>query len=336
MFNPFHKSLSWYFSKKALPYWSILIIDSVIVFLSLLLGHALAAKHAVFSLHSLIIADLILTCCFLISFRLLSTYSGVVRYSSFVDLIRIAKSCLLGLILSIGVQYLFSFTSWFMPQSVAVLVVGSLFAVCIMWAERIWVKYLYDSTIRRGHTKPVFIYGTKAGGIAIAKSINSSENSPYLISGFITDGTDMLDKRLMNVRIYPNDENLVKAMKKAHADILLVSPLKSKLLQSNDIMVDSLINAGIKILMVPPEQEWDGKSDLNYSQLKEVNVEDLLPRDKIEVDMNQIGNLLRGKRILITGAAGSIGSEMVRQIALYSPAELILIDQAETPLHDIR
>lgn len=206
----------------------------------------------------------------------------------------------------------------------------------MMWAERIWVKYLYDSTIHQNQHVKAFIYGTKNGGVAIAKSINSSESSPYIISGFVTDGTDLIDKHMMGARIYANDARLVENMKKQGAKVILVSPLKTELLRDNDDMINSLIEEDIKILMLPPEQEWDGKSDLSYAQLKEVNVEDLLPRQKIEVDMNKIGQLLRGKRILITGAAGSIGSEMVRQIALFGPSKLILIDQAETPLHDIR
>jgi len=308
------------------------------VLFSLLCGYALTSPHEgiLSRFISLVEADLIFVCCFLVGFRLFHTYSGVIRFSSFSDLVRVAMGCLFGFVLSLALQLLLSDMSWFIVQPVSALLVGTLIAICLMWAERIWVKYLYDNTIRQSHNVRVFIYGTKNGGVSIAKSINNSEKSPYIISGFITDGTDMLDKRLMGAKIYPNNSALVDTMKKEAANVLLVSPLKSELLRANNEMVNSLIDAGIKILMVPAEQEWDGKSDLSYTQLKEVNVEDLLPRDKIEVDMEQIGNLLRGRRILITGAAGSIGSEMVRQTAVFSPSELILIDQAETPLHDIR
>jgi FlaA1/EpsC-like NDP-sugar epimerase len=138
------------------------------------------------------------------------------------------------------------------------------------------------------------------------------------------------------VNVYNNDEYVVAHMKEQRAKMLLVSPLKNDRLRSNDEMINHLIEAGIKIYMTPPAKEYTAKEDLDYKQLHEVDVEDLLPREKIEIDMEAVGNLLRSKRILITGAAGSIGSEMVRQIAPFAPAELILVDQAETPLHDIR
>ncbi len=338
MFAPVHRSLSWYFSRKSLPYWSVLIIDSVIVFLSMITAHILAQTGVsiVDNFGKLVRTDLIVVACFLVGFRAFSIYSGVLRYSSFIDLIRIAFSCVIGLILSIGAQFILMKTDWFIYQHVHVLIVGTFIAICLMWAERIWVKSLYEATLRRDHNDRIFIYGTKNGGVSIAKSINSAVNSPYRVAGFITDGTDLIGKRLMGVNIYANDDSLIDTMKREQIKAILVSPLKSELLRANSKFIDDLIAADIKIMMFPTESEWDGKSPLSYSNLKEVNVEDLLPRDKIEVDMEQIGLLLTGRRILITGAAGSIGSEMVRQIAIYAPAELILIDQAETPLHDIR
>ncbi len=338
MTNPFHRSLSWYFSKKSLPYWSILTIDSIIVLVSLLCGFWLACGGSAFvsQMGALLRADLLNLCFFMLGFRLFSTYSGVIRFSSFSDLVKVAMACFVGFALSLLSQYFISDSTVFASQPAAAIGIGSIIAVCMMWAERIWVKYLYDSTIHQNQHVKAFIYGTKNGGVAIAKSINSSESSPYIISGFVTDGTDLIDKHMMGARIYANDARLVENMKKQGAKVILVSPLKTELLRDNDDMINSLIEEDIKILMLPPEQEWDGKSDLSYAQLQEVNVEDLLPRQKIEVDMNKIGQLLRGKRILITGAAGSIGSEMVRQIALFGPSKLILIDQAETPLHDIR
>ncbi|MDE6218461.1 MAG: polysaccharide biosynthesis protein, partial [Muribaculaceae bacterium] len=172
--------------------------------------------------------------------------------------------------------------------------------------------------------------------VALAKSFNTNSRSPYLVAGFISDDPSMFGRTLLGVRIYPNDENVVKAMDSCDASTLVVSPLKSEVIAENETMVNRLIESGKKIMVMPNAREWDGKSEMNTNLLREVKVEDLLPRQKIEVDMDAIGEQLRGKRILITGAAGSIGSEMVRQAAVYNPSELILIDQAETPLHDIR
>ena len=274
--------------------------------------------------------------CFVVPFRAFHTYSGVIRYSSFIDLKRIGIAIAMGVLLVIGVQWAFGLDRWLVHLELQDLFLGALLAILIMWTIRIFVKTLYDGFSRRANRQRVFIYGTREGGVSIAKSINSQEDSPYEVSGFIADNPDMFNKILLGVKVYANDSNIAGIMKKSRVTALLVSPLKTDEIRHNNDMINSLISAGIKIMMVPEAKEWDGKTDISYTQLKEVNVEDLLPRDKIEIDMQAVGDLLHGKRILITGAAGSIGSEMVRQIAPYSPAELILIDQAETPLHDIR
>ncbi len=332
------KLTSWYFSRKALSYWCILLLDCVFVVIAGILSYLLyhGALDTLQNFWSLVGKLMAYLACYVIGFRIFHTYSGVIRLSSFIDLRRIGLAVAFGLILSIAIQRIFGLEQWLVALSPAVMVTMALITIAMMWAVRIIVKGLYDNTIHRQRTQRAFIYGVAEGGIAIAKSINSQEDSPYEVAGFISDQPDLMDKHLMGARVYPNDDELAAVMRKAGATTLLVSPLKSDELRRNEAMVNSMIEAGMKILMIPSAHEWDRKSDLSYTQLKEVNVEELLPRDKIEIDMDAVGELLRGKRILITGAAGSIGSEMVRQIALFDPAELILVDQAETPLHDIR
>lgn len=328
----------WYFSQKALPYWCILILDCLIILCADLLVYAL--NNGV--LDTLQNFGLVTgTFCFyllfyLIGFRLFHTYSGVIRYSSFVDLQRVGFAMIVGLALSAACKYFLGSDDWLMPIRMRDIGLAALLATALMWAVRVLVKYLYDSSFHQAKSERVFIYGVKAGGIGLAKSIRNQANSQFVVSGFISDGSEMQGHMLMGVRVYPNDEKLVDVMKNRGANTLLVSPLKNDKIRNNPEMADALIKAGIKIYMTPAAKEWDGKSDLDHTQLKEIDIEDLLPRDKIEVDMDAIGELLTGKSIMITGAAGSIGSEMVRQIALYTPKRLILIDQAETPLHDIR
>lgn len=332
------KISNWYFSRKALPYWCIFILDCLIVLCSNLLVYALNNG----TLHTLqIFVPLTGTFCFyllfyIIGFRQFHTYSGVIRYSSFIDLHRVGFAMLMGLLLSAISKYGLGSDSWLIPVRMRDIGLSALLATALMWAVRVLVKYLYDVTSHQKRGEQVFIYGVKAGGVGLAKSIRNQDNSPFVLSGFISDGSEMPGRLLMGVRVYPNDENLVKVMKSRSVHTLLVSPLKNERIRNSPEMVEQLIKAGIKIHMIPAVQEWDGKSDLNHSQLREVEIEDLLPRDKIEVDMDAIGMLLTGKSILITGAAGSIGSEIVRQIAGFSPKRLVLIDQAETPLHDIR
>lgn len=142
---------------------------------------------------------------------------------------------------------------------------------------------------------------------------------------------------LMGKPVFLNERGLAEKLRREGVKALLVSPLKTERFRNNAEMVDEFISAGITIMMMNNGEEWDRKEEnLTHQNLRPVDIEDLLSREKIEVDMNAIGKLLTGKRILITGAAGSIGSEMVRQVAKFNPSEMTLIDQAETPMHNIR
>jgi FlaA1/EpsC-like NDP-sugar epimerase len=266
-------------------------------------------------------------------FRIFHTYSGIVRYSTFIDMQRLLYAGMLSTFCLIPLQALL--LNKIIPIPIIAIFETAVIAIFLLWSLRIWVKYIFDATTSAKKVEKVFIYGVKLGGMSLAKSI-AGENSPYKVVGFISDNEFLEHKKILGVDVYNNDEYVIANMKKLGATTLFVSPLKNERLRENQHMVNNLIDAGIKIYMIPEAQQWDEKSNLKYSQLHEVDIEDLLPRDKIEIDMEAVGNLLKGKRILITGAAGSIGSEMVRQVATFSPAELILIDQAETPLHDIR
>lgn len=332
------KITDWYFSRRAFPYWSILLMDCMFIIMAGILAFAInhgpdETGRLIFPLLGSLAVYLVL---FVIGFRIFRTYSGVVRFSSFIDLQRVGLSIAFGVVLLFVLQFLFALDHYLIGFKVSDILLMGLLATTFMWTIRIWVKALYDGRIHSNRKNNVFIYGVREGGVALAKSINSRVDSPYNIVGFVSDCEDVVDMQLMGVHIYPNDNGLNELMKAKGADTLIVSPLKTERFRGNQEMIDRLIDNGINIMMIPEYQAWDGKSELNANQLKTVNAEDLLPRDKIEIDMKAAADLLSGKRIMITGAAGSIGSEMVRQIATYNPAELILVDQAETPMHDIR
>lgn len=332
------KAVSWYFSRQALPYWTILAIDCLEILISGIIvytiTHGLTTTLSVFP--ALLGTLLIYLIPYLISFRIFRTYIGVMRFASFVDLRRLGSAVACGFILTLIIRLVFNLNTLFLPVKSSTLLFIALSSILLMWATRILVKSIYDTIIRSSRHIRVFIYGVREGGIAIAKSINAQPQSPFVISGFATDEPDMVGKRLMGYHVYKGGVDITEIMRKNHATTLLVSPKVSDSVRNNQEMINSLIASGIKIMMFPAAHEWDGKSAFSYTQLRDVNTEDLLPRDKIEINMEAVGNLLRGKRILITGAAGSIGSEMVRQIATFAPERLILIDQAETPMHDIR
>ncbi|MDE7420045.1 MAG: polysaccharide biosynthesis protein [Muribaculaceae bacterium] len=334
----FKDLLKWYFSRGALPYWSILMLDSAFVLFSGLLAYTIhhGATETSDVFFPLVLTLGVFLICFILAFRIFHTYDGVIRFSSFNDLMRVTLAVVSAIVLVFIVQWILSGASWLLAFSTADIILFGLFVVAFMWTIRIWVKTLYEESIRRSNREPAFILGVKTGGAALAKNMNSSADSPYKVAGFVTSENDLASRHLMGVPVHFFDDNLAETMKKGGAKALIVSPLMMNVIQDNTEIVDSLVESGIKIMVMPNAREWDGKSDLHASELQPVDVEDLLPREKIEVDMKAAADLLEGNVVLITGAAGSIGSEMVRQIATYKPKHMILVDQAETPMHDVR
>ncbi len=333
---------NWYFTKKALPHLCILLIDCAIVAFSGYVGYYIDKGGDIFvdSFWQITFGLMVGLVPFIIAFRLLHTYSGIVRYSSFVDLQRVMMATLSGSVacylLGLGINGIWPEQHTIMVpdlQTVFIIFVGS---SLFLWVERVVVKRLFDS-FNLDNATPVAIYGTKAGGISIAKSITAVKDKKYSLQAFISDGKEMKGSYLMGKPVFLNERGLAEKLRREGVKALLVSPLKTEKFRNNAEMVDEFISAGITIMMMNNGAEWDGKEEnLTHQNLRPVDIEDLLPREKIEVDMNAIGKLLTGKRILITGAAGSIGSEMVRQVAKFNPSEMTLIDQAETPMHNIR
>ncbi|MBQ7663170.1 MAG: polysaccharide biosynthesis protein [Prevotella sp.] len=337
---------NWYFTKKALPYWCILIMDLVIVYLSYLFTYwqfrsltELLDDFQMISFNAMIYMIF-----YIIGFRIMRTYSGIFRYSSFVDLQRVGYAMGFGMVVAYLLHYVFAYNEHVIETFGAVnlfthlrgreILVASVLSTLVMWGVRMFVKTMYDLFYANVHAMRTYIYGVKNGGIGIAKNIRTEKPTRFLLRGFITDDPDFRDYVLMGVKVYRLNEDIVAQMKENHIEAIIISPLRLRAFRKNIELQNQLIEAGIKIYMTQEEREW-GEDTLDKPQLKEISIEDLLPRDEIEVDMMAVGKLLTGKCIMITGSAGSIGSEMVRQIAIYNPAELVLVDQAETPQHDI-
>ena len=336
--NPLRKFIHWYFSKRALPYWSILLFDSIVLFLSgfvafWLFHHNIDPDDDFFVVARTLIIYVAISW---IGMRLFSTYSGIIRYSSFVDLRRVSYANLLSLTLALGLHYMV----FYMPHGTLThlsgreIVVMYVIATMVMYGVRVLIKSLFDSTAASGKAAKVLIYGTMTGGVGLAKSIRFQEPVRFVLKGFITHDAHDTHDQLMGQRIYSVDDDLSTIIRQQRIDAVLVSPLRTEDFRKDQQLQDTIINAGAKIFMAQRAEEWTGNE--NDIQLHEVSVEDLLPRDQISVDMQSVGRELTGKVIFITGSAGSIGSEMVRQIAIYKPAHMVLIDQAETPQHDIR
>ena len=332
------KIASWYFSRQALPYWCVLIFDCVVVLLSGIVCVALDhGVHATLDHLFPVVCTLgVYLLFFILGFRVMRTYTGVLRYSSFADVYRIGIANFIGITCIIIARWFLAFDKVFVPIPSKELIFIFLMATIIMVSARVMMKYLFEMVLEDNNVRRCFIYGVREGGIALAKSIRVQVPTRFKLKGFVSDEDDMVGHMLQGVEVYRNDEQLVPFMKEKGIKVLLVSPLKREDLIRNQKLVNQLLDEGIAIYNYDIAQKWDGKSDINAAQLKEVDIEDLLPRDEIELDLDAVARLLNNAKILITGSAGSIGSEMVRQIAKFGPAQLILVDEAETPQHDVR
>ena len=337
---------NWYFGRNALPYWCIVIFDTLTCFFGGLF--IMWLRHPLTELLSewpLLLHSFIVFCFFnVIGFRLFHTYSGILRYSQFVDLLRVCYANMFGLVMAVLANsivrhsapdsflatHFYSFTF----RMLFIMYFGTALLMCL---TRIFIKLLYESALVGKTAQHTLIYGTHAGAIAITNNCRNTKPVRYIIDGYIGDSKAHYNERLMGKRIYSTQEDLAAIIRDNDIKCVMVSPLKHDLFVKNRQLQDLFINAGVKIFIAQDVEEWSQHASENKSiQMREVKIEDLLPRDEIQVDMEKVGALLSGKKVLITGSAGSIGSEMVRQIAIYKPAEMMLIDQAETPQHDIR
>lgn len=332
----FNRLSNWYFSKKSLPYWCIFWIDCAVTFVSYLFIYQQinSGAKALSILGQLSMLFAIFTLFHAIGFRIFHTYDGILRYSSFIDLQRVFYAVTFGAVLSAITKDMLLSTHFFPGVEIEYrnIVLGALISTLVLWAIRVIAKTIFDDSLSDYNIKHAFIYGVKEGGIGLAKQIKNSKPMKFKLMGFISDDAEIKHHHLMGTKVYAPDQNTIRKMRNNNISTLLISPGAINVFRANKDFQDALLAEGIHIYM-PTTQEWNRNEQ---QQLKEVSIEDLLPRDEISIDMESVGSMLHGKRILITGSAGSIGSEMVRQIAKYSPAELILIDSAETPQHDIR
>ena len=346
MIKPVERVLSWYFSRNALPYWGILLLDFAILLVAGLITCWLFVFRRTEGVDVLMLLRTLVMYALpgFVGARMFHTYSGIIRYSSFVDLTRVFYAN----IISLAIAYLMHFLVLSYPEEFYTLGfrhVAMMYAVAtlLMWGLRVLVKTLYELTTLDARAIRVLIYGEMEGGVGLAKLIRSQSPARFNVKGFIApDGKYNSHNRVMGLRVYNSTEDIAQIAKHLHVEAVLVAAPRKEEFRNDQKLQDQLLGAGIKIFMSESAKEVDVKDgELQDNQqddglhLKEVSVEDLLPRDEIRVDMKSVGELLTGRRVMITGAAGSIGSEMVRQIAAYQPEAMMLIDQAETPDHDL-
>ncbi len=335
-----------YFNRNVFPYWCVVLVDMFIVIVSCIFVYWAFHRTGVTYEHriDLLYSTLLFSLLSLIGARAFRTYSGVVRYSGFVDLLKVCYANALTLILAVGAYYLFKFLGVDSLRALKPLQIfaTSVLATTLMLVVRMVVKTLYDVLSSNAQAERVLIYGALTGGAGVAKYIRSQKPARFDLRGFITHEKRIKGMQMLGVPVYTLEEDLAAIVKKEGIQSVLVSPLRVNEFRENQAVQDVLIGAGCKIYMSQQAKEASVKNgvlsdeEVENMQLKEVSVEDLLPRQEIRVDLKSVGEMLHGKRVLITGSAGSIGAEIVRQVAAFGPSKMMLIDQAESPQHDIR
>lgn len=339
--NFIEKLTNWYFSKNALPYWSVLILDCLIcyfsgIFVFWLYYHGAITLGNIGVLSKTIFVYMIFN---LIGFKVFRTYSGIFRYSSFVDLQRVASAMALSCIIAEIVHYLIypMHQSWkFVPLQGRQILAMYVVATILMWAVRVLVKTLYDVSFSSDKGKRTLIYGVRDGGVGLAKNIRNEKPARFQLNGFVTHESDYQNHILMGVKVYQVNSNLKDLIREKHITAFLVSPLQNEVFRKDTALQDILIDAGVKIYMSSESKEWTADDDFSATKLKEISIDDLLPRNEIQINLEQVGKMIEGTKVLITGSAGSIGNEILKQVATFKPSELVLIDIAETPQNDVK
>lgn len=333
-----NKFLENYLSNRVLSRMSILIIDILIILFSTLTMYFL--RFGFEGLTTQVKADGITTTLVLVFFNVISflifkTFSGVLRFSAFSDLVRIIYALTLGYFISFICLMVIKKVDPTFTVSNTIHFATYVLNVLLMIFSRIVVKEVYESiTGKPQKATNIFIYGTKQAGISLAKAIRGNREFKYKVLGFITDEDNMVGKNLLGLTIYANNENLFRVLEAKDVKTVIVSPHKMDQIR-NSPLLENFVDHNISLLTTSPVNEWNGTLT-GKEQLKDIQIEDLLPRNPININLMEIATHIEGKRVMVTGAAGSIGSEIVRQVASFNPFNIILIDQAETPLHDMR
>ena len=332
-----NKLINWYFNKKSLPYWCVFLFDCAIVFFSFLLVYqqTYGGARTLSVLWQLCSMCAIYAIFYAVGFKMFHTYDGILRYSSFVDLQRVGYASLVGCVLSYLGHFVMLQFDYF--QNVYVggreIALASLISVLLLWAVRVLVKTVYDVSIDTFNARPTVILGIDEGGIGLAKLVRNDKSLRMRLFGFVSDGNNVRHKVLMGLDVYQYSD-VRRLVKQKHIECLLVSQGAIDEFRKDKALQDMLIAEGVHIYMPRANEEWNPA--MPDATLKEVSIEDLLPRDEISIDLKSVADTLHGKCILVTGSAGSIGSEIVKQLCQFNPRELVLIDSAETPQHDIR
>ena len=325
-----------------LPRWGVLALDVMLCTIAFgisvwvssgFLGIVNVEEHRI----ALWAQYLLVMCIQIISFWAFHTYSGILRYSTFIDTIKVLLSNISTGVILVGMNLIMQASFHWHPVINTVIFIYVPTSFVFLFILRVGVKTLSE-TLERSQASPrVMIYGTKTAGLAIAKMLRSAGNIPYKPVGFITDKGESTNYDLAGLRVHALNERLFDWMGKHGVNYVIVSPIKMReITPSTDLQI--FIDHNIRILTTPYFTQFDNVEAVDAARVGRIDaikIEDLLERPQIEVNMENVRQILKNQVVLVSGAAGSIGSELVRQIQQYEPQVTILLEAAESPLHDL-
>jgi len=324
---------------KYIPRWVVLFFDVFLCLLSYYVSVFISSKINNNAINESTIIAIkrvgIILSLQIFLFWMFHTYSGVIRYSSYVDAAKLLMAVLLNVgIISIMNFIIFSYTSYQIFDYFTLLIYAVL-SFLLLFILRLIVKIVYDYFIQSfGRVIPVMIYGTQSAAIGIARMILSAADNKYKLIGFIDDDENASQRFIMGISVYHFDEKTIKKRVINKAKAIIVSPTKMKHINPNSDL-DLFINNNLSVLTSPPMSIWQNDMP-TIKQIKSIQIEDLLERPQIDLSYDEIDKQLKSKVVLITGAAGSIGSEIVRQVVIFEPKLIVLLDQAESPMHNLK
>ena len=325
-----------------LPRWGVLLMDTMLCIIAFWLSVWVGSGFFDYvNLHSQIVPIgsqcIIVMVVQIIAFWVFHTYSGILRYSTFIDTIKVLLSNICTGLLLILINLIFQNAFNWHPILNTVLAVYVPTSFVLLFSLRVGVKTLSESLERNQASPRVMIYGTQAAGIAIAKMLRSAGNIPYHPIGFIAGSKERYGYDLAGLRVRPLNEKLFEWMNAHGVNHVIISPLKMKEIDpTKDLQI--FINHNIRILTTPFFTQWDNLDEIDTQRIgrvEAIRIEDLLERPQIDINTENVRQIIQGKVVLVSGAAGSIGSELVRQIQPYAPQATILLEMADAPLHDL-
>ena len=326
-----------------LPKWGVLLIDLLLALIayviSYMISYNLAGLHAKPGILPIWQQASIVMVLQAVMFWGFHTYSGILRFSTFVDATKVVLSVLAAGITPALINSIIRYTTgqYLMLNSILYTYIFVAIVLLVCWRVTIKLSFEYMSHHSPG-IRPVMIYGTKSAGLAIAKMLNSSMDSQYRPVGFITDADDNVKHELLGLKVYVKNEHLIRILKAKEVQDIIVSPLKMKHINpAKDLTI--FLDNGIRILTTPyfsdfHEEESDEMTK-KIGSIEAIKVEDLLERPEIHINTDNVSQVISDKVVMVTGAAGSIGSEIVRQVSKFEPRLVVLAEIAESPLHDL-